>query len=86
MEAAEAILVRVASVTILVKYRVEMYRGGGENDDETSRTRYTVEDLDPYTTYTSELEAPTLCVQEQRAGGSRLFQPDGWIANAGLRP
>ncbi len=64
VEAEEAKLVWEAGETILVKYRVEMYRGGGENDDETSRTRYTVEDLDPYTTYTSELEAPhPLCAR-----------------------
>ena len=35
-------------------YRVERYRGGrwSEVEDDISRTRYTVEELDPYTTYT----------------------------------
>ena len=35
-------------------YQVERYRGGrwSEVEDDISRTRYTVEELDPYTTYT----------------------------------
>ena len=35
-------------------YRVDRYRGGrwSEVEDDISRTRYTVEELDPYTTYT----------------------------------
>ena len=36
------------------EYQVERYRGGRwrEVEDDISRTRYTVEELDPYTTYT----------------------------------
>ena len=40
-------------------YRVEIYRGGRwrEEDDDISPTRYTVEDLDPYTHYTFRVAA-----------------------------
>ncbi len=41
------------------EYRVEIYRGGRwrTEEDDISRTSYTVEDLDPYTTYTFRVAA-----------------------------
>ena len=41
------------------EYKVEVYRNGRwrEEEDDISRTRYDVEDLDPYTTYTFRVRA-----------------------------